>query len=98
MDDPVLLRYYSDMLELATIFNHEIVRTEDAVWRWRETAPHANHIAGFFTALGTVPMTVEQRMKAYMTTGYSLCGFADIFDSETIDRVIKIHRGKTLKL
>ncbi len=96
---------YDDMADLSLIFNHPIIEDISGVWRWKPNALierllDRDEVASKWHMIDLNQLAVdycdgrfslEEYMKLNMDTGYSLCGFADIFSAELIARVIKAH-------
>lgn len=81
---------YCDMAELARMFRHDVIETQEGVFRWRSNPlvrwllddgnPNAVSLNNLWVDFHNGRCgTVLEMMKFYMSIGYSLCGFAEIF-------------------
>lgn len=82
--------YYSTHMALSKILRHRIIRTSEGGLRWEKTVketPDLNYVHMMYV---TDKINLSILLKIYMSIGYSLSGFDDIFTDPVLYDFIRI--------
>lgn len=80
-------QYYSELADLAECFNHAIIEDDAGTLRFKPNMLvvglyHEKGMEAIFDDFEQGGCTVEELIKFYMSIGYALGGFEELFDKE----------------